>query len=66
MRSSEKARDVIQGGCPDGFWARANCDRAAQLALCSMVTRTDNRVIATDDGVTTVTRPLLSDGGAPE
>lgn len=49
--------EVIRGGCPDGFSARANCDLAAQLGLCSMVVRIDNRIITTEAGITTVTRP---------
>jgi hypothetical protein len=62
--NSEKPKVVIRGGCPDGFWALSNCDRAAQLGLCSVVTRVDNRVVTTDGGITTVTRPSLSSGGA--
>lgn len=35
---------TIVGGCPDGFWARRNCDMAAQLGLCTMTTIVDHRV----------------------
>jgi len=35
--------DVIRGGCPDGFWVRQNCDRAARFGLCSMTTIEDHR-----------------------
>lgn len=36
-------KDVIQDGCPDGFWSRKNCENAARLGLCSMITIVDNR-----------------------
>lgn len=64
MRNREKPNVVIRGGCPDGFWALANCERAAQLGLCSVVTRTDNRIVTTDGKNATVTRPTNQAGGA--
>lgn len=38
---------VTKEACPDGFWALANCERAAQMGLCSVVTRTDGRIVTT-------------------
>jgi hypothetical protein len=53
----------IPGGCPDGFWSLTNCDKAAQLGLCSVSTRTDDRIVTVDDEVAAVTRPKVIEGG---
>jgi hypothetical protein len=56
---------VIPGGCPDGFWSLANCERAAGFGLCSMVTKTDGRVVTMGNGVATVTgQQVVSDTGS--
>lgn len=43
MRSKPDHDDVIDGGCPDGFWYRPNCDYAARIGLCRFTKIVDNR-----------------------
>lgn len=57
MTDSERTNVKIPGGCPDGFWALANCNAAARLGFCSLVTKSDTRVVATEDGIATVAGP---------